>query len=232
MEGIFPCSRPSSTNDLRCQLRRVLLYLLQPDRGNCERCILPCKERKVGGCYVSEDFRFDANTITDFNNLNSSTSKIVDVHQQSSSAKYCRTYLLAPKRSHIWLRAWLIWSSCVSYPLLLLCAILHGEVLLPGHHSEREAWFSRNSIEFTILFSFPQIPSTLSPPYWSVHHHFDSSFHGDFQDHIHFQAKPESAQLILKLTLMFHDIAIYETAFPSPIPATWFWLSYVLCLES
>lgn len=40
------------------------------------------------------------------------------------------------------------------------------------------------------------------------------------------QAKPTSTQLILKLTLMSHDIAIYETAFPSPLPATWFWLPY------
>lgn len=54
----------------------------------------------------------------------------------------------------------------------------------------------------------------------------------DFQDHIPFQAKPQSTQLILKLTLMSHDIAIYETAFPSPLPATWFWLPYILCLES
>ena len=46
------------------------------------------------------------------------------------------------------------------------------------------------------------------------------------------QAKPTSTQLILKLTLMSHDIAIYETAFPSPLPATWFWLPYILCLES
>jgi hypothetical protein len=39
----------------------------------------------------------DANFVTDFNSSNSSMSKIVDAHQQSSSAKYRRICLLVPK---------------------------------------------------------------------------------------------------------------------------------------
>lgn len=47
LEGILPRAGPQSAHHLRCELRGVLLHLLQPGVGDCEWDLFPLEEREV-----------------------------------------------------------------------------------------------------------------------------------------------------------------------------------------
>ena len=129
------------------------------------------------------------------------------------------------------------WSSCVSYSPSCCCVwyYMAKQCFLVTIPNEKLGSLKTplGSLSRLLFLKYPLCHplflSHSSPSLMCFDHHFDGSCHlRIFQSHISFQAKPRPTQLILKLTLMSHDIAIYETAFPSLLPATWFWLPHTL----
>ena len=88
VEGIFPRSRSSRANNIWRKFRGLLLHLLQPNRRNGDRDLLPCKKWKVCdyNCpSICETIPYWL-VPTDINNSNSSTLKTMAVPRLSNSA--------------------------------------------------------------------------------------------------------------------------------------------------